>query len=731
MKTQLLFLCLLGGVLSAQTRIDVNLDMVHTVNGTDSFERAKHIVIHENLFSNDWDSDAQRAQFLNDYNVYLGRDNGQLGWQYNQSFEDPNRPGYPDVARLAQKGAAERQRYANSAAARALEERASSNMIGGQIFNFPASGPTNPNPCCGPSAPWTYANEDAVGLFMATVLKEFYGEGGDSGQPRPTMVEVINEPFVKDQQYNVTRQEMTEWHNDVAARIKEITPDVMVGGYSAAFPAFEGGNFGIWNNSWKLFIDGAGENMDFYSIHLYDFGDRDDPAGTIAYRSGSNVEAILDMVESYSVIKDGAVKPWNISEYGYWSPGWNNTRYTKQRDWHFIRSMSTMMIQFLERPDVMLKTVPFLLTKASWADGGVFNRYPHRLLRQKLELEGETGNEWVYTEQLKFYQLWSDVVGKRLDTYSPDPDIQVDAYAEGQKTYLILNNLESVTKELTLNLIDQHNAHWETVRIKHLYQDDAGLPTLEETTVSREDLNKRFDLGAQATAILEFSFRRPLNLSHTSEEKKYYADRMLQPIRTNQGMDFVFNDVAVSPNGEASLRLSFGRAKNLSRRPTVKINGQEISVPSDYRGDEQENRDEFFGTVEIPVAMSDLNQGANTVEVTFSDPGGHVSSVSLQTWAFSREVNRGSSTTSTGDVQLPAEAVSIYPNPATTDLVISLDGNLSTADLSLRDIQGRALRQVSGLRNNHTLSLAGLPAGTYLLRITTEEGVADRKFVKR
>ncbi len=44
-----------------------------------------------------------------------------------------------------------------------------------------------------------------------------------------------------------------------------------VGGYCTAFPDFKLQDFGRWNARWKQFIDIAGKDMDFFTIHLYDF----------------------------------------------------------------------------------------------------------------------------------------------------------------------------------------------------------------------------------------------------------------------------------------------------------------------------------------------------------------------------------------------------------------------------------------------------------------------------
>ncbi|TXF87905.1 T9SS type A sorting domain-containing protein [Neolewinella aurantiaca] len=707
-------------------KIDVNLDLRHSVNGTDSFARERFIVMHENLFSNDWDSDEQRNSFLNDYDVYLGRDNGSLVWQYNQSFEDPARPGYPLLANLATKGVNDKARYAGSPSARAIEHRTRSMMVGGQMSIFPTSGPTNPNACCGPDEGWTYANGSALGEFMATTVKEFYGEGGASGQVRPTMVEVVNEPFYQAGDWGTTPLEIARWHNDIAEQFDQILPEVLVGGYTAAFPELERNDFDQWRDNWKMFMDEAGDNMDFYSVHLYDYGVPANPEQVVR-RSGSNIEAVLDMIEHYSVLTSGKVKPWNISEYGYWSPGINGTTYTKERDWHNLRSFSTMMMQLMERPDVMLKTVPFILNKATWWSDPSGNKYPYRLMRQQHELAGETGDEWVYTELLGFFELWKDVRGKRVDSWSPDPDIQADAYVNGNKVYVILNSLEFSPQDIDLSVVHPQGAAPTNIRVKHLYRQSDLVPVLEETTPSTLP---SFTLGQEATAVIEYTFAEALTPNERSEERKTYATDMLRPILANQPLTFRVEGLATGAYGEATLRLGIGRDRVSNRRPTLSINGTPVNVPEDYRGYDQNNRDRFFGMLEIPVPYS-LLQESNEIVVTFPDNGGHVSSVALQTFAFSREVQRSSGAVGTTAPRLAEAQVLVYPNPVHRELTVTLDAGLPEATLILIDSAGRIIARRDNQRGTVRLNVADFATGVYVLRVSTNAGNAERKVIIR
>ena len=129
-------------------------------------------------------------------------------------------------------------------------------------------------------------------------------------------------------------------------------------------------------------------------------------------------------------------EPFAISEYGCLA-NTSGQPYTKQRDWDNIRSFSTIMMQLMEKQDIVDQALPFLLLKANWWKNDQGFKYPHRLFRQKKELAGETGDEWVYTEVVKFFQLWSNVKGTRIETKPSSIDVQVDTYVNGNKAYVI------------------------------------------------------------------------------------------------------------------------------------------------------------------------------------------------------------------------------------------------------------------------------------------------------
>ncbi len=645
-------------------RIDINADVRHMVGGIDAFDRRKYITIHASHTEQDWfgnNSQSRSApnasadlltEFVETYDVYFGRDTGAMRWQLQQLPEDSNRPGFADETAATARGADVRRNYASTTNANAVtsrrhEQRGTDLIVGAQQHPYWPDGQTT-------SQGWAFSQADtpsepfgtATGHYMGQFLSRYFSQGtADSdGQPKPVYVEVMNEPV-----YDlVDAADMPEdlgkifrFHNAVAAAIRATNDDVLIGGYGAAFPDFERDGFNRWHERHKAFMDIAGHNMDFLSIHLYDF-----PNFTVngrlteQYRKGSNLEATLDMLEHYGTLKYGAPMPLVISEYGSQAHGLYNQPWSPLRDWLVIKAVNSMLMAFMERPDIIQKTIPFITVKAEW--GRISDSVPYywRLMRQASEGAGETGDEWVYTDVVKFYELWADVGGSRVDSFANDPDILVDAYLDGSDLFIIANSLEFEDAYLGIALDGPGTAAATGFTVKHLYL-DGEMPKLETTRSAT--LPESLRLGAEGTLVLHIEFDADIAIDASAEESKHYAETMLRPISANSTLSFDVNGVPTGADGEAVLRLGVGRAHGLSLLPVVSVNGIAVDVPADFRGYDQYHggvgRASFFGVLEIPTPWTAVAEN-NRVEVTFADSGGHISSVALQVFNHTRPIAR-------------------------------------------------------------------------------------------
>lgn len=583
--------------LHAGTTASVNLNIRHEVGGISEFDREKYITVHSSLTEGDWVGEEAKLDYLiNDLDVHFGRDNGIMILYLDQVAEDPNRPGYADPADMTAIGQSYREDfYGTQYAKRHSMDAKNDVMIGGQTRAF-WTGEDNPHGRLKPG--WQLAGVEASGEFMGHFLNEFYrdeGQGPQQGAPRPKYLEILNEPLYElidgHKGSTVTPLEVFEFHNEMAAAIRTVNDTTLLGGYTTAFPIFEERDFARWDERMKLFIDTSGAYMDYFSLHFYDFNDRHYKGRD--YYKGGRVEATMDMIEQYSLLRLGEVKPFLISEYGGRDHLREKGNWSPRRDWEFMKAFSPLMLSFMDRPDVILKSIPFIVAKAEW---GTSNGIPYnwRLLRKASEGSDGGLDEWVFTEQIKFYELWSDVTGTRVETKSSNLDVMMDAYVDGHKAYVILSNLNDAPEQVRLKLFDGRKTGLKSVKVKqlHLKGEAPQLLVYEQ----KKPLHK-LTLANEATAIIEYTFNQKILIPQTLTETKYYSTTYNQPIEAGAAIEFKLEEVAKNRGRDAVLRIGLGRDKDRSRQPVVKFNGVPLEVPSNYRGTEQKIRSAFFWTL--------------------------------------------------------------------------------------------------------------------------------------
>lgn len=464
-------------------------------------------------------------------------------------------------------------------------------------------------------------NYEKVAEYNAEFIKKAY-------PLIPRYYEVMNEPFVHAKEYvktwdetEVVIVEMSKFHKVVADKIHAQVPDIMVGGYSAAWPEMELKDFWHWNTRMKVFMDTAGESMDFFATHIYDGRNVE---GDFNYRSGSNSEAILDLIEAYSYKKWGKVKPHLISEYGYTSKGLVGKPYSPELNGTCLVSYNNILMSLMDKPDRLLKAVPFITGKGSWFYNSKNNLEQHPypwVITRKL-----SNGKYKYTHLIKFYQLWKGVEGKRIDIASNNPDIQVNAFAKKGKVYIALNSLADEVQEVSLDFLNKGNSLINNTTLRRLYLNDKGIPKLVFFTNISE--LKTLELKVGETVILECDVNA-YEFKNSIHEQNYYTKTYLQEIIADKTLEFTIEQVSVGKKGRASLKMGMARAHNLSKQPIILVNGKQVEVPTNWAGYDQKPRKEFFGVIQIPVELKYLKEGNNQVEITFPDNGGRVSSLIL------------------------------------------------------------------------------------------------------
>ncbi|NME69318.1 Ig-like domain-containing protein [Flammeovirga aprica] len=678
--------------------VDVNLNIKHSVNGVSEFEREKYMTLHGTAFETDWDGEEDKLDYLlNKLDTYFGRDTGSATWKFSATEEDPNRPNRPSLEHMNELGTWLKGEYEKDYLTHQYEKK-SRELIGG----------TNPHPTYptlswnGDGVTWTGwqpMDVDVSAEWVVNYLDMFFRktEGGQ-GEPLPGYWEVINEPDMPMMTGHMTctsQEKIWEYHNLVAQGVKErfgadnpYRPKI--GGMTWGLHDFhlpdgisrydenyldqwldgdgyityhnmmdsEANNYRSnpwyqWDIMWQGFMDACGPNMDFYSIHIYDWpgwnlNANDAPSAT---RSGGHTEAMLDIIEWYDLHKTGTRKELIVSEFGAVNGQYNDNNrpgvYDQQRmDWENLKPFNAMFMQFLERPDYITKSMPFTPIKAIWGDIPDQDlRYPYAMMRD------ENGDgEWEWSEYIKFFELWSNVKGTRIDTKSTNRDVQVDAYVDGNKIYLILNNLENNTKDINLSFYDDYENPVQSVLVKNLYLDSNkgqfGKPALDEFTVATAPGS--VTLSEDATMVLEYTFENAVTLDQTSEETKFMGEKIGSGYHefgselihtTSPTLTTSVNGVVV-PSGdyEATLRVSGAFFKAHLGSVVVKLNGVELEHNGNWRGSMGDLRNQWLGTLEVDIPAG-LLQASNTIECKTNAPTDWATT-QIQVWDFSKAPGR-------------------------------------------------------------------------------------------
>ncbi len=610
----------------SQVNVIIDLNSIHQVDNIKTFEREKWITTHAVTEGHDWKGEIEKLKYItNDLDVYFGRSTGTFQYYSTLIEEDPNKKGYADLSSIKKVASQYKKNYALTNAIYAFEK--------GDIIRAAQQQPYFPNgenPM--KNGNWFFSAENtenkplgtASAEYQAHFINHFYGDGEKSGAKRPNFYEVMNEPlwpYIDMEMHGAASiKDIFIYHKTVADVLHKEVKGLQVGGFCTAFPDLDKNNFNQWEERWKLFIDEIGPSMDFYSIHLYDFpiyGEKQ------LYRKGGRNEATMDMIEHYNYLKYGAIKPWIISEYGAQTHNLNRASWSSLRDWYNVEAFNAMLMQFLDRPNTILRAIPFGIPKAEWG----FNKnenvpYTSRLLRKKGEPKKYKG-DWIWTDFIKFYEQWSEVKGTRLVTTSSDIDVQVQSYFNEKELFVVLNNIDDQAHKINLDLKGTYKL--EQLTSKRLFLKN------EKTKLAVEildDSETPILLQKVETVVLKFIFQEEILPENTRVAHKQYAKEFKVPITENQIAISFTQHIDTSEN--AVLRLGVGRSHSVSPFPSkIMVNGQNTPVPKDFRGDMQSDRDNFFSLLEIPVNKTFLNNNRNTIEIQFADLGGFITSSAL------------------------------------------------------------------------------------------------------
>ncbi|MEO0963836.1 MAG: T9SS C-terminal target domain-containing protein [Planctomycetota bacterium] len=447
---------------------------------------------------------------------------------------------------------------------------------------------------------------------------------------RPLYYEPMNEPFVHAGDFGddqeAVRREMSEFIAAIGREFDRRGIETQVLGYSSAWPSMELWDFGHWNSRMKMFMDVAGEHVDGISVHPYD---GTNVTGQDNRRSGSNVEAILDLIETYGFIKWGEPKPLAITEFGDIPKGFDKGYSPASASAH-LNSLNHLTFGLMDRQDRILIAVPFITTKSPWFyknPDNDFEPYGVDLWRpDKAAIKNGQVTSFLPTEKFRFYDLWKDVRGDRAVVNASDPDLLAHVFVDDERVFVCLNNLESEPRDVELiHATDLSPGITTNVRRLSVPVGKAAIYTDEDVDGAVTELT----LAPHEAVVLRYDLHAPIERTTRAVSTPNYSRTYLQEIKAGEPIAFEFDRVPTG-EGRATLRMSLGRKPGMSKKPTLTVNGRPFTVPDDWPGYDQANRSDFFGTITVPLPAEVL-EPATTVSVTFPDDGGRVSSMVLIT----------------------------------------------------------------------------------------------------
>ena len=75
--------------------------------------------------------------------------------------------------------------------------------------------------------------------------------------------------------------------------------------------------------------------------------------------------------------------------------------------------------------------------------------------------------------------------------------------------------------------------------------------------------------------------------------------------------------------------------------------------------------------------------------------------------------------------------VTLYPNPAKEYIDVRIDGDVNVTAMEVYDVYGKLINTVNVIDNTTHINVSALANGMYFVRVTTEQGVVTKRFVKK
>ncbi|WP_143810309.1 MULTISPECIES: OmpL47-type beta-barrel domain-containing protein [Paenibacillus] len=465
-------------------------------------------------------------------------------------------------------------------------------------WNWPANTPNNPRGT--PAVDKFEAAAELASLYTEAYNRKLDGRG-------PAYIEVKNESTIRSEwiYHNDAAYDswglLADFHNVTADKIKERSPEVLVGGPTSANMTLDTSAFASAREQMR-FMDLTRGHLDFYSHHFYEGKDlilNETEANYGGYLTG-RLEAVLDLLRNHMTLTNN-IKPMVISETGTLHSGATDIDY-----WIQLKNFNAYMIRYMNRANEFDMVVPFLLPIKWWDKGS-----PDMLFRYE-----EDGSLGVPTPLKYYLDFWKDYQGDLLPVEANDDKVYVHATQTDNVIYVAVNNMNPQRLNLDLNL-DLDGVKIYDIEQRRLYLEQGKL---HYETKKQADL-KSLPMAVEETSIIKITLDKSPVVQDILLEKTYYADEMLKAT----GQPAAFQIAAPVEQLQSSvLRVSFGRENGFNVPMDLTVNGKQYQHDVSYTN----KPGRFFGYIDFDIPAVDIKE-MNQVVVSLPQQGGTVSTVAF------------------------------------------------------------------------------------------------------
>lgn len=243
--------------------------------------------------------------------------------------------------------------------------------------------------------------------------------------------------------------------------------------------------------------------------------------------------------------------PLLVSEYGAGFKSASSPQYSPGHDWWILRAVTAKFMEFLNRPDRILKALPFIVGKATWNTAGRENNashsYPWVMWRSVTpaiigdeQIEKESDSVYIQTHLHKWYAALQNVDGDRFVARSDTANVQVHGFRSSNGSYtevsLVLNNLAFQAGSNMTVLLDWPKSILQgltLIETRRLYWDETtAIPQLDILT-GGDAAPAKLELRPAELVVMQLQLSTDIPKTITNEFT-IYPDRFLQSMANSE-----------------------------------------------------------------------------------------------------------------------------------------------------------------------------------------------------